>query len=53
MVFLRPTILRDGVAGKVTESRFAETRAEQVVEARKGVNLMPRGKNPCCLRSKV
>ena len=46
MVFLRPTILRDGVGRKVTESRFSETRAEQVRRSEEGVNLMPARKEP-------
>ena len=46
MVFLRPTILRDGADRKVTQSRFAETRAEQIRRNEKGVNLMPQRKEP-------
>ena len=46
MVFLRPTILRDGKTRQVTAGRYDQTRDEQVRRNSEGVNLMPDEQEP-------
>jgi general secretion pathway protein D len=46
MVFLRPTILRNGATRKVTQGRYDQTRQQQQKRNADGVNLMPGKSEP-------
>ncbi len=47
MVFIKPTIIRDGVtADGITQRKYNYIRAEQLYKADQGLNLMPNTKMP-------
>ncbi|MBC3765863.1 type II secretion system secretin GspD [Neptunicella marina] len=47
MVFIRPTIVRDGVTmDKISNKKYNYIRAEQLIQRADGVNLMPRTETP-------
>jgi general secretion pathway protein D len=47
MVFIKPTIIRDGVtADGLTQRKYNYIRAEQLYKADQGLNLMPNTKTP-------
>jgi len=47
MVFIKPTIIRDGVtADGITQRKYNYIRAEQLYRADKGLRLMPDTKTP-------
>lgn len=51
MVFIRPTILRDGMAADgVSQRKYNYMRAEQIYRDEQGLSLMPHTAQPYCQR---
>ncbi len=50
MIFIRPTILRDGLsADGISQRKYQYMRAEQLYKNHLGLSLMPRTKQPLLL----